>query len=225
MELKYNNKLSFDEVVKKSSNYKVEGKKGKFVNKLIFGDNLNGLNYLINKENLKGKVDLIYIDPPFATNNTFSIDEGSRVSTISNSKNGSIAYSDKLKGYDFIEFLRERVILLRELLSDNGSFYLHIDYKIGHYVKVMLDEVFGINNFRNDITRIKCNPKNFSRNAYGNYSDMILFYAKNRDKNIWNEIKEPLTKEEELDSYIKQIKINKAEIKKLRNELEADKNF
>lgn len=190
MELKYNNKLSFDEVVKKSSNYKVEGKKDKFVNKLIFGDNLNGLNYLINKENLKGKVDLIYIDPPFATNNTFSIDEGSRVSTISNSKNGSIAYSDKLKGYDFIEFLRERVILLRELLSDNGSFYLHIDYKIGHYVKVMLDEVFGINNFRNDITRIKCNPKNFKRKGYGNIKDLILFYSKS-DEMIWNEPKVP----------------------------------
>jgi adenine-specific DNA-methyltransferase len=190
MELKYNNKLSFDEVVKKSSNYKVEGKKGKFDNKLIFGDNLNGLNYLINKENLKGKVDLIYIDPPFATNNTFSIDEGSRVSTISNSKNGSIAYSDKLKGYDFIEFLRERVILLRELLSDNGSFYLHIDYKIGHYVKVMLDEVFGINNFRNDITRIKCNPKNFKRKGYGNIKDLILFYSKS-DEMIWNEPKVP----------------------------------
>lgn len=190
MELKYNNKLSFDEVVKKSSKYKVVGKKGKFVNKLIFGDNLNGLNYLINKENLKGKIDLIYIDPPFATNNTFSIDEGSRVSTISNSKNGSIAYSDKLKGYDFIEFLRERVILLRELLSDNGSFYLHIDYKIGHYVKVMLDEVFGINNFRNDITRIKCNPKNFKRKGYGNIKDLILFYSKS-DEMIWNEPKVP----------------------------------
>ena len=48
---------------------------------------------------------------------------------------------------------------MHELLSDKGSFYIHTDYKIGHYVKVMLDEVFGIENFRNDITRIKCNPK------------------------------------------------------------------
>jgi adenine-specific DNA-methyltransferase len=190
MELNYNNKLSLDEILTKSSNYKVEGKKGTLVNKLIFGDNLNGLNYLIEKENLKGKIDLIYIDPPFATNNTFSIDESSRVSTISNSKNGSIAYSDKLKGYDFIEFLRERVILLRELLSENGSFYLHIDYKIGHYVKVMLDEVFGINNFRNDITRIKCNPKNFKRKGYGNVKDLILFYSKSEEM-IWNEPKVP----------------------------------
>jgi len=190
MELNYNNKLTLDEILKKSSKYKSKGKTSKNSNKLIFGDNLHGLNYLINNENLKGKIDLIYIDPPFATNNTFSIDESSRVSTISNSKDGSIAYTDKLKGLDFIEFLRERVILLRELLSDNGSFYLHIDYKIGHYVKVMLDEVFGINNFRNDITRIKCNPKNFKRKGYGNIKDLVLFYTKS-DNMIWNEPKVP----------------------------------
>ncbi|GHT08328.1 hypothetical protein AGMMS49525_17530 [Bacteroidia bacterium] len=83
-------------------------------------------------------------------------------------------------------FLRERLILLRELLSKRGSIYLHIDYKIGHYVKVMMDEVFGIENFRNDITRIKCNPKNFDRVGYGNIKDLILFYTKTANP-IWNE--------------------------------------
>ena len=206
MELNYNNKLTIDEVLKKSSKFKVKGKSRTNTNKLIFGDNLNGLNYLINKEELKGKIDLIYIDPPFATNNTFSIDDSTRVSTISNSKSGSIAYTDKLTGFDFIEFLRERVILLRELLSENGSFYLHIDYKIGHYVKVMLDEVFGINNFRNDITRIKCNPKNFKRKGYGNIKDLVLFYTKS-DNMIWNEPKAPYTDSDieklfsKIDSY------------------------
>lgn len=63
---------------------------------------------------------------------------------------------------------------------------LSIDYKIGHYVKVMMDEIFGIENFRNDIARIKCNPKNFSRNAYGNIKDLILFYSKSNNV-IWNE--------------------------------------
>ena len=56
-------------------------------------------------------------------------------------------------------------MLLRELLADTGSIYLHIDYKIGHYVKVLMDEVFGAKNFRNDITRIKCDPKNFRGKA------------------------------------------------------------
>ncbi len=127
-------------------------------NKLLNGDNLEGLKYLLEDNNVKGKIDLCYIDPPFATNSNFTITNG-RASTISNSINGNIAYSDKLTGTEFIAFLKERLLLIKDLLSDKGSIYLHIDYKMGHYVKVMMDEVFGIENFRNDITRIKCNPK------------------------------------------------------------------
>ena len=139
-------------------------------NLLIQGDNVEGLNHLLFEKNLKGKIDLVYIDPPFATNGNFTITDG-RATTISNSRNGVVAYSDKLTGQDFIEFLRKRLVLIKELLSNKGSIYLHIDYKIGHYVKVMMDEVFGIKNFRNDITRIKCNPKNFKRTGYGNVKD------------------------------------------------------
>lgn len=101
-----------------------------------------------------------------------------RASTISRARDGAVAYADTLTGADFLSFLRDRLVLLHALLSERGSIYLHIDYKIGHYVKVLMDEVFGIENFRNDITRIKCNPKNFSRRAYGNMKDMILFYSK-----------------------------------------------
>ena len=154
-------------------------------NLLIKGDNLQALAFLLKEKKLKGKIDLVYIDPPFATNSVYTITKG-RASTVSNSRNGNIAYSDKLIGNDFIEFLRERLILLRELLSEQGSIYLHIDYKIGHYVKVLMDEVFGIENFRNDITRIKCNPKNFKRLGYGNIKDLILFYSKS-SRPIWNE--------------------------------------
>jgi adenine-specific DNA-methyltransferase len=156
------------------------------------GDNLKCLIYLLNKVHLKNKIDLIYIDPPFATNTNFTITDG-RATTISNSRKGDIAYSDKLTGKSFIEFLRERLVLLKELLSEQGSIYLHIDYKIGHYVKVMMDEVFGIENFRNDITRIKCNPKNFKRTGYGNIKDLILFYSKSA-KPIWHEPKAKYTK-------------------------------
>ncbi len=163
-------------------------------NLLINGDNVQGIDLLLNIKNLKGKIDLIYIDPPFATNGNFTITDG-RATTISNSKNGKIAYSDKLVGAEFIQYLRERLILLRDLLSDIGSIYLHIDYKIGHYVKIMMDEVFGIENFRNDITRIKCNPKNFKRTGYGNIKDLILFYSKS-EKPIWNEPKERYSEED-----------------------------
>lgn len=165
-------------------------------NILIHGDNILGMKYLLEKKNLSGKIDLIYIDPPFATGGNFTISDG-RATTISNSKNGRIAYSDKLRGDDFISFLSKRVRLLKELLSGKGSIYLHIDYKIGHYVKVMMDDIFGIESFRNDITRIKCNPKNFSRKGYGNIKDMILFYSKNKDF-IWNE---PYKKFDQQDAF------------------------
>lgn len=170
-------------------------------NLLIQANNLVALKQLITQHNLVGKIDLIYIDPPFATNNTFTITDG-RASTISNSKNGNIAYSDTLKGFDFIEFIRERLVLLKMLLSDKGSIYLHIDYKIGHYVKIVMDEIFGIENFRNDITRVKCNPKNFARKGYGNIKDLILFYSKS-DNLIWNEPKTPYTEEDKIKLFPK----------------------
>lgn len=149
------------------------------------GDNIVGLNWLI-ENGYQGKVDLVYIDPPFATGGIFSVDDNGRVATISKSEQSVVAYKDTLQGSEFIDFLRERIKLIYRLLSEQGSFYLHIDYKIGHYVKVMLDEIFGVDNFRNDITRIKCNPKNFSRIGYGNIKDMILFYTKGKNP-IWNE--------------------------------------
>ena len=106
-----------------------------------------------------------------------------------------MAYIDKLLGADYLEFIRERLIFIRELMSDEASIYLHIDYKIGHYVKIIMDEIFGVKNFRNDITRIKCNPKNFSRKAYGNIKDLILYYTKS-DKYIWNEPKQGRSEDE-----------------------------
>lgn len=163
-------------------------------NILIKGNNMSGLKWLLDN-GYKGKIDLVYIDPPFATGGTFSKDKNGRVATISKSSDSILAYSDTLQGKDYINYLKERVLLIRELLSDKGSFYLHIDYKIGHYVKVMLDEVFGIDNFRNDITRIKCNPKNFERIGYGNIKDMILLYTKGK-RPIWHNPTFPCTKEE-----------------------------
>ncbi len=163
-------------------------------NLLIKGDNIQGLNYLLKFKKLKNKIDLVYIDPPFATGGNFTITKD-RASTISNSKDGDIAYSDKLLGNDFVDFLRERLVLIKELLSEKASIYLHTDYKIGHYVKIMMDEVFGIKNFKNDLTRIKCNPKNFNRIGYGNVKDLVLFYTKS-SKPIWNEPREKYTKKE-----------------------------
>lgn len=193
MFLSYPKKISELDFLKQKMSSRLEGH---FVpkDKMLFqGDNIDVMKFLL-QNGYAGKVDLVYIDPPFSTNNVFTVGE-KRVSTISNSKNDKTAYSDSLTGSDFIEFLRLRLILLKELLSEQGSIYLHIDYKIGHYVKIIMDEVFGINNFRNDITRIKCNPKNFSRSAYGNIKDLILFYSKS-SKPIWNDPRDVLDKED-----------------------------
>lgn len=165
---------------------------------LFHGDNSDIMRSLLQHEGYAGKVDLVYIDPPYATGKDFML--GS--STISNEKEAKLAYSDKLVGDSYLEFLRERLILIREMMSDVGSIYLHIDYKIGHYVKIIMDEIFGEEQFRNDISRIKCNPKNFSRKGYGNIKDMILFYSKTKNF-IWNEPRVNKTEEEIAKLYPK----------------------
>lgn len=194
MILQYPNKKSEKQILSKTMKWDIALVSGNGKNKLIKGENLPALKTLLEDFNLKGKIDLVYIDPPFATNNHFTIGD-ERVSTISKSKSDKTAYRDELMGSDFLEFLRERLVFLRELLSENGSIYLHIDYKIGHYVKIIMDEIFGVENFRNDITRVKCNPKNFQRNAYGNIKDLILFYSKSKNP-IWNDSKDEFTTED-----------------------------
>jgi len=195
MFLEYPNKKSEQEILhKEPKSHLVKTNDISANNKLFIGDNYEVMRDMLDTLNMDGQVDLVYIDPPFSTNTIFRIGED-RANTISSSNGDKTAYKDILKGSDFIEFLRERVILLRELMSPQGSFYLHIDYKIGHYVKIMLDEVFGADNFRNDITRIKCNPKNFKRKAYGNIKDLILFYTKSNNY-IWNEPRVPLVDED-----------------------------
>lgn len=200
MELIYKNKQSEEYILTKkiSSNLQIHNTNK---NLLLEGENFEIMRILLDKYSFQNKIDLIYIDPPFSTNNTFFISE-EKTSTISSSKTDKIAYTDTLKGDDFLEFLRSRLILARELLSKNGSIYLHIDYKIGHYVKIIMDEIFGSENFRNDITRIKCNPKNFNRKAYGNIKDLILFYTKSSNY-IWNEPMLPYTEKDIKNLYKK----------------------
>lgn len=156
-------------------------------NLLIFDDNLNAMQFLLQEKAYKNALDLIYIDPPFATNNTFRMG-----STISASLSANVAYDDRFSLEAYLEFLYYRFILMREMLSEKGSIYVHTDSKIGHYVKIVLDEIFGKERFINDITRIKCNPKNFAKKGYGNVKDSILFYSKGADF-IWNEVSQKVS--------------------------------
>jgi len=122
-------------------------KENEWVNKLIFGDNLQALKYLLKlkKEGLLRNPDgtdgikLVYIDPPFGTGDQYD------------ASGDKPAYSAKLQGAEFIEFLRQRLIFLRELLSKDGSIYVRLDYHFGHYAKIILDEVFGKENFKNEL--------------------------------------------------------------------------
>lgn len=197
MELTFINKRSINDVLGQTEPAKlvmvracVSGGR----NKLIKGDNLQVMQTLLQNYGMSKKIDLVYIDPPFSTNSIFKHDE-KRTSTVSPSNSDDVAYSDTLKGAEFLEFLRERLVFVRELMAEHGSIYLHIDYKIGHYVKIIMDEIFGRSNFRNDIARIKCNPKNFARNGYGNIKDLVLFYTKSDDF-VWNEPRQELTEED-----------------------------
>ncbi len=116
-------------------------------NKLIFGDNLQAMKSLLemkrrgelcNADGTPG-VRLVYIDPPFATKQEFRGNQDQK------------AYQDKIAGAEFVEFLRRRLILIRELLAEDGIAYVHLDYRKAHYAKIVLDEVFGENNFLNEV--------------------------------------------------------------------------
>lgn len=200
MLLKYNNKKKEEAILDMARKHEKLFLNDTF-SYLFKGDNFIVLSRIL--EQYKSKIDLIYIDPPYNTNRIFKVSKD-RSNTISSNNNGEIAYSDNLSKDEYFEFIRERLILLRELMSEEGSIYLHIDYKIGHYIKVIMDEVFGEENFKNDISRIKSNPKNFGRKAFGNQKDMILFYSKNHKRNIFNDITEPLNEKEIIQRFAKQ---------------------
>jgi adenine-specific DNA-methyltransferase len=143
-------------------------------NYLIYGENLRVLSALLTDATIAGNVRLIYIDPPYATGSKFA------------ARNQTHAYHDVINGAAYLEFMRQRLILLRELLADDGSIYLHLDENMAFPGKILMDEIFGEKNFRNWITRKKCNPKNYTRRQYGNISDYILFYTK-CDRYVWNQ--------------------------------------
>jgi len=170
-------------------------------NLLIWGDNklamsslLQGININGETINLRGKIKLIYIDPPFATGADFSfkvpLPESWRDLIPKNKivKSPSImeelAYRDMWGGRtpeeriaSYLNYMYERLMLMKELLANDGSIYVHLDYRMVHYVKLMMDEIFGRENFRNEIIwryrRWPAKAKNFQR-----MHDVILFYTK-----------------------------------------------
>jgi DNA modification methylase len=164
-------------------------------NRLIWGDKKYVLPSLLPE--FAGKVDLIYIDPPFNVGADFSFtttlppapDDGDEQTTFT--KEPSIieqkAYRDTWGcGLDsYLQWFYETVVLLRELLADTGSIYVHLDWHVGHYAKCVLDEVFGYENFRNEIIWAYRRWTAVSK-LYQNSHDVIYFYAKSKNY-TWNQ--------------------------------------
>ncbi|HHV81020.1 TPA: site-specific DNA-methyltransferase [bacterium] len=151
-------------------------------NKLIWGDNKLVISSLL--ENFAGKINLVYIDPPFATGADFKfkvqIGEEAEEITKEHSIIEEKAYRDTWgKGLDsYLQMMYERLVLMKELLAENGSIYVHLDWHVGHYVKVMMDEIFGYENFRNEIVwRRMTGVKGNVKEGFPHITDIILFYS------------------------------------------------
>jgi len=153
-------------------------------NLLIWGDNKLVMSSLI-KQGWAGKINLIYIDPPFFTGADFTV--RTNIGDEEIEKEPSIieerAYKDTWSGgiASYLKYMYERLVLMRELLADNGSIYVHLDWHVGHYVKVMMDEIFGEKNFINQIVWRKTNSPKAQSVGFGTQHDMIFIYAKDGD--------------------------------------------
>lgn len=161
----------------------------KWCNRLIYGDNLLAMQALLtgdkssNLEALRGKVDLIYIDPPFDSKADYRTKitlPGNEI-TQKPTTFEQFGYSDLWqKGtVSYLEYMYPRLLLMRELLSDKGSIYVHIDWHVGHYIKILLDDIFGKENFVNEIVWSYRSGGASKKTSLPRKHDNIFFYCKN----------------------------------------------
>ena len=182
--------------VEKIYNGEREKFKDDWRNMLVFGDNLQFLKTLYKnedpliKDKVKGKVKLIYIDPPFATEGDF------------NTQNGQKAYTDKAKGSEFIEFIRKRLILASEILQDDGFICVHLDQKKGHYIKMIMDEVFGENNFVNELIWSYRSGGASKKVSLPRKHDNILVYRKSENATVNSKIERQYLEKQFMDTKI-----------------------
>lgn len=161
------------------------------VNRLIWGDNLLAMQALLS-QGYEGKINLIYIDPPFDSKADYSHKmtiEGNEF-TKEPSVIERLAYKDTWAGGtdSYLDMLYPRLQLMKRLLTENGSIYVHLDWHIGHYVKVILDEVFN-RNFINEIVWCYTGPRKTPK-AFSRKHDIILLYSKSQNY-IFNQLTVP----------------------------------
>jgi site-specific DNA-methyltransferase (adenine-specific)/adenine-specific DNA-methyltransferase len=131
---------------------------------LVKGNNLEIMISLL--DDYRGKIDLIYIDPPYMTGLDFK------------TKDGNFAYTDKFTLDDYLQFIYERLYVMHLLLSERGSIYVHVDHRTNIYIRLMLNDIFGENNFRNEIIWHYQTYQGQVKDHFPRKHDCILFYAK-----------------------------------------------
>lgn len=164
-------------------------KEAKDFNKLFWGDNLQVLSHLLKE--YRGKIDLIYIDPPFDSKADYIRRVKIRGEKVEGSGQGLFEekqYTDIWEKDEYLQFIYERLLLMRELLSDKGSIYLHCDWHKNSYIRILMDEVFGSDNLVREIVWNRGNPSGGKAGAqnYIHTHDTILFYAKNKTHLTFN---------------------------------------
>ncbi|QTA37581.1 site-specific DNA-methyltransferase [Thermosipho ferrireducens] len=173
-----------------------EYKGEEWLNRLIYGDNLLVMQALLAGDeesglpSMRGKIDLIYIDPPFDSKANYKVKIN--LPGFEVKKNPAVieqfAYADTWKDgtVSYLKMLYPRLVLMRELLSEKGSIYVHVDWHVGHYVKIIMDEIFGKDNFRNEIITRRGQTKNLAYQfkefkRMNVFYDTILWYSKTID--------------------------------------------
>lgn len=162
--------------------------KDDWINKIFWGDNLQVMSHMLRE--YRGKIDLIYIDPPFDSKADYKKTINLKGKKVNNDNNSfeEKQYGDIWTNDEYLQFIYERIVLLRELLSDKGSFYIHCDWHKSHHLRMLCDEVFGSNNFVNEIIWSYKTAAG-GKNEFNKQHDNIFLYTKSENR-VFNEQKE-----------------------------------
>lgn len=165
-------------------------KSSKEFNKLFWGDNLQVLSHLLKE--YRGKIDLIYIDPPFDSKADYIKKvkiKGEKIEGEQQSILEEKQYTDIWENDEYLQFMYERLMILKELMSDAGSIYLHCDWHKNSYLRLLMDEIFGYENIVNEIIWYYPNKFKFEfSRSFGSDTETLLLYAKNKGKHLLNHI-------------------------------------
>ena len=154
-----------------------------WLNRIYWGDNREVMSHLLRE--FRGKVDLVYIDPPFDSRAEYKKSIALKGKSVSSDHSAfeEKQYTDIWTNDEYLQFMYERLILIRELLSERGSIYTHLDSKRSHYVKILLDEIFGSENFTSELVWKRQQAHSDSK-VYANLHDTVIFYTKTKDFNF-----------------------------------------